>query len=60
MCDLFCGSNSAVFGLKISGNHLCDVIRTSWLLGEEDDDKSVIVEKGNAIKVLNLEYSKST
>ena len=46
--------------LKINGRRSYDGIRTVWLFGEAVDDKSVIVKKENAVKVLNLEYSNST
>ena len=46
--------------LKSNGHRSYDGIRTVQLFGEYDDDKSVIVEKENAVKVLNLEYSNST
>ena len=46
--------------LKIHRHRSYDGIRTVQLFGEAGDDKSVIVEKENAVKVLNLEYSNST
>ena len=46
--------------LEINGRRSYDVIGTRLLFGEYGEDKSVIVEKENAVKVLNLEYSNST